>query len=146
MLWGRTKGSGVEVHSLYWGQRDMNVSCKRGKYYLPGEKVNLELCAMNHQETRSQVGSISWKKKAHGRPHEFHSWVLTGTPNRVHKGIRSRICHIQRAQSQFMVLPVKLEHSASLSPTPSSCSNSEENLVGTLGVAVAVEVIIARRN
>lgn len=41
MLWGRTKESGADVHSLYWGQRDMNVSCERGKYYLSGEKVNL---------------------------------------------------------------------------------------------------------
>lgn len=68
----------------------------------------------------------------------YHMSVTAGflqaPPREPMRGVSSRICRVQRAQSQLMISAVKLEHSLSFSPPLSSCSNSEENLVGAVGV------------
>lgn len=135
----------------------MSVSCKRDVDYT-GERASLESCCVLGEQwhansrsvcswppgTRGQVGGVGWKKKAHGLQHGCHSWALAGTPKKTHEGVSSRIFTVQGAQSQLMILLVNLEHSVSLSPAPSSCPNSGENLAGAQGEAV--EVTIERRS
>lgn len=61
---------------------------------------------------------------------------LQAPPREPMRGVSSRICRVQRAQSQLTISVVKLEYSVFFSPPPSSHSNSEENLVGAVGVVV----------
>ena len=128
LLWGRTKESGADLHSFVGAKGARVFPAKQmwttqgraslkpcgvleEQWYASGESV----CSGKLRTTWGPHGGISWKRKVHGLPHGCHSWVLAEILKKIHEGVSSRICHVQRAQSQLMILLVKLEHSVSFS-------------------------------